>query len=372
VLQVNERLHPLTLPEILDRTAQLYYSRFLVFLGIGMIPAGTVFVFAAGIFAFIAWMGENARTGAATADTLVWVFLALVAIFVVPVGLAASALGTAAMSEASARLFLGETITIRSAYQTAWKRSWRYVGLYTLQALVIAGAPAAVFLVAMIGMTMSKLIGGTAGAGSPLFGGLAFLLFLVLAVFAVWMLLRLCLAFPVCVVEQATAWKALKRGIMLSRETKGRILVLYLLGIVLNQVLVVGITIPAVIVLALLPGLQGPAHAQTAGVIMLFVTWGAYFAVRALTKPIYGIALTLFYFDQRIRKEGFDIEWMMQRAGWVTTPIPEPAPRALPEEAQPAARSGEPAIEGRSVAGTVEPTPLHEVNLDANPEKRTA
>jgi hypothetical protein len=363
---MNEQLHPLTLPEILDRTAQFYRSRFLVFLGIGMIPAGTIFVFAAGIFAFIAWMGENARTGAATADTLVWVFLALVAVIVVPVGLATSALGAAAMSEASARLFLGERITIRSAYRTAWQRGWRYMGLYTLQALMIVGIPAAVFSVAMVGMTMGKLIDGTAGAGSALFGGLAFLLVLVLAVFAAWMLLRLCLAFPACVVEQEKAWNALKRGILLSRETKGRILVLYLLGIVLNQVLVVGLIIPAAIVLALVPGLQGPAHAQTAGMIMLFVTWGAYFAVRALTKPIYGIALTLFYFDQRMRKEGFDIEWMMRRAGWLTVPPLEPAPPAPDEKVEAAA------IEGMPVFAATEPKPLHEVALSVNPDERTA
>ncbi|HKD61450.1 MAG TPA: hypothetical protein VKB47_13395 [Terracidiphilus sp.] len=358
---MNEQLHPLTLPEILDRTAQLYRARFLIFLGIGMIPAGTVFVFAAGIFAFIAWMGANARTGGSTADVLVWVFLGLMLILVLPVGLAASALGAAAMSDASARMFLGETITIRNAYRTAWQRGWRYMWLYALQALVIAGAPAAVFLVGIIGMTMSRLISGPAGADSPLLGGLAFLLILALAVFAGWMLLRLCLAFPACVVEQTTAWKALKRGVLLSRGTKGRIFVLYLLGIVLNQVLVMGVTIPAIIVLALVPGLQGPAHAQTAGMVMLFVTWGAYFAVRALTKPIYGIAITLFYFDQRIRKEGFDIEWMMQQAGWLTVPTPA----AAPAEVQSAA------IEGTPVTATAEPKPLREVGLAAKPDEAT-
>jgi hypothetical protein len=31
--------------------------------------------------------------------------------------------------------------------------------------------------------------------------------------------------------------------------------------------------------------------------------------------PVYPIASTLFYYDQRIRKEGFDVEWMMQSAG---------------------------------------------------------
>ena len=30
--------------------------------------------------------------------------------------------------------------------------------------------------------------------------------------------------------------------------------------------------------------------------------------------PIYSIALTLFYYDQRIRKEGYDVEWLMEQA----------------------------------------------------------
>ena len=51
---MNEPLHPLTLTEILDRTAQMYRSRFLVFLGIATIPAAAMFVFAAGTFGFLA------------------------------------------------------------------------------------------------------------------------------------------------------------------------------------------------------------------------------------------------------------------------------------------------------------------------------
>jgi len=45
-------------------------------------------------------------------------------------------------------------------------------------------------------------------------------------------------------------------------------------------------------------------------------------ALSALTGPIYPIAITLFYYDQRIRHEAYDIEWMMQRAGLV---VPAPA-----------------------------------------------
>jgi len=45
--------------------------------------------------------------------------------------------------------------------------------------------------------------------------------------------------------------------------------------------------------------------------------------VQALTKPVYGIALVLFYYDQRMRLEGFDIEWMMLRAGLVVPTAPQ-------------------------------------------------
>lgn len=362
---MNERLHPLILSEILDRTAQLYRSRFLVFLGIGLIPAGTIFVFAAGGFALIAWIGANVRNGTGNADALIWIFLTLLLIVVVPAGLAASALGAAAMSDASARLFLGETITIRNAYKAAWKRGWRYIGLYFLQGLAVAGAPGVLLVLAVTGMTINRTISGAANEGSALLGGLTFLLVLVLGIFAVWMLLRLCLAFPACVVEQVGPWNALKRGVRLSDGTRLRILLLYVLGLVLNQVLAMGVTVPAAFVIALVPGLQGQAHAETAGTIVLFVIWGAFFVVKAVTKPIYGIALTLFYFDQRIRKEGFDIEWMMQQAGMVavSAPQPESAPTAqIPDQnLQPARASAGPAMEVTPAAVVPLSTELQEV-----------
>ena len=39
------------------------------------------------------------------------------------------------------------------------------------------------------------------------------------------------------------------------------------------------------------------------------------FAVQILIAPVYAMALVLFYYDQRIRTEGYDIERMMEAAG---------------------------------------------------------
>ena len=327
---MNEPLHPLGLAEILDRTAQLYRSHFLVFLGIGTIPAGTLFVFAAGSFAFFTWMGSTSRHGATVADALVWAFLILLVVLAIPATLGTSALGEAAMSEAAARLFLGDQITIRSAYKAAWKRGWRYVGLFILQGLVIVGAPAVVFLIAVFAMVAGKVRGIAPNDNSPLFAGLLLLVLLALGAFAIWMLLRFCLAFPVSVVEQSPAWSALKRGVQLSHGTRARIFLLYVLGVFLSQILAWCVTFPVLLAIAFMPGLQGQAHAQAVGMVALFVTYGAFFVVKALTKPIYGIALTVFYFDQRIRKEGFDIEWMMQQAGLMAPSAPMPSTKAAP------------------------------------------
>jgi len=317
---MTEPLHPLTLSEVLDRTAHIYRSRFLVFFGIGVLPAGTVFAFAAGIFAFMTWMGSRTKHGGTVPDVAVWVFLAALLVLALPLCLAANALGEAAMSDAAARFFLGESITIRGAYKTAWKRGWRYIGLYTLQILVIFIVPAAMFLIATFGMIAARVSGAAANDNSPVFGGLLFLLMVVLGAFAVWILLHLCLAFPASVVEQTTAWNSLKRATRLSHGRRARMLLLYVLGTILNQILAWCLMIPIIVAVSLIPSLQGQAHAQVVGTIALFATYGSYFAVKTFIRPLYGIAITLFYFDQRIRKEGFDIEWMMQQAGMVGPP----------------------------------------------------
>jgi hypothetical protein len=39
------------------------------------------------------------------------------------------------------------------------------------------------------------------------------------------------------------------------------------------------------------------------------------FVAGTLIGPVSAIAICLFYFDERVRREGFDIEWMMRKLG---------------------------------------------------------
>jgi hypothetical protein len=329
---MNEPLRPMSLGEILDRTAQLYRTRFLVFLGISLIPTGVVLALACGVGLVVAWWSwAGARSVSETAGNVLTVLFCLaVALVALPVFLAVTALATAAMNHAVSRVYLGETATIRDAYKSVWRLGWRYIGLYLLQALLATIAPMAVCVVLLLlGYAGEELAKPALGSGADFFFGLfIFLLFAALIGYVIWMLLRLALAFSACVVEQIGAWAAIKRGFTLSHGTKGRIVVLYLLGAVLGWIVSMGVMLPLTILLALLPGMSSPQHAQILGAVMVFILYGAVFAVQALVRPVYGIALVLFYYDQRIRLEGFDIEWMMQQAGMIpAAPIaPETAP----------------------------------------------
>ena len=66
---------------------------------------------------------------------------------------------------------------------------------------------------------------------------------------------------------------------------------------------------------------------------------------RSHIAPVSAIALVLCYYDQRVRKEGFDIEWMMQQAG-----LAQPLSATPPIEI-----AGMPPIEGVGISGPIGP-----------------
>jgi hypothetical protein len=150
--------------------------------------------------------------------------------------------------------------------------------------------------------------------------------------YAIWMLIEFSLAFPICVVEEMRAWASLKRSFFLCKGTRGCIFLLGLLVAVLGSLLSMGLALLLIILVSLIPGIGSPQHVQALGVATILIMYGSGFAVQALIRPVYGIALVLFYYDQRIRLEGYDIEWMMQQAGLAPPPgTTAQVPVAVPE-----------------------------------------
>ncbi len=324
---MSEPLRPLDLGEILDRTVQIYRSRFLVFLGIETIPAGTLLVIVGVIALFFAWVNKSASNSGSSNPAAVFlagIFLVLLTLLILSGLAVAYALSTAAMNHAAAAIHSGGAVSIRGAYKAAWPRGWRSIGLYLLQGFITWGIPIAACFVLLALLPFTMAFAGAGSGASVFFGFLFFLLFVAVAVYLVLAVIRLSLAFPACIVEQRGVWDSIKRGNSLSAGTRGRVFLLYLLVWVLDRILSMAIIFPTTIILTLLPGMKNPDQQQTLGTIFILVVYGSAFAVQAFTKPVTGIALMLFYYDQRIRKEGYDIEWLMHQAGLVVPVAPQP------------------------------------------------
>lgn len=194
--------------------------------------------------------------------------------------------GTAAVLKVVANSYLGEPITIGSAFRFALGKFWKLVGTLILAGLVIV---------------------------------LGFLLFVVPGIFF-WIFYTLIA--QVVVVENIGGGRALGRSKSLTKGHRWRILGLMILLLILGYIWSL---------IESLLGLALPPYSVTASLEVnypnLVATTLIDFIVRYILLGAFGsIAMTLMYFDIRNRKEGFDIEYlsskggMPERGGLPTTP----------------------------------------------------
>lgn len=250
-------LRPLSTSELLDRTFHLYRNNFLMFVGIVAIPQ--LFVLAVQLL--------NAMT---LADRTFGRFNGL-RILASIVSYIAIEMSHAATVMVVSNLHLDRFVSIGSAFSAA-RGSMLRVILITLA------------------------IGIAAGIG---------LIFLIVPGVYLWLMWSL--AIPVTVLEGGGLNASTRRSKNLTRGCRGQIFLIYLLLIVLAIVTGFIFQIPLGIVAAMMRirGAVGVLPAMTA------VSAIGNFISTSLVGPLATIALTLIYYDQRVRKEGFDLQLMM-------------------------------------------------------------
>lgn len=292
-------LRPLRLAEILDRIFQLYRARFALFLGIAGVSTILELLWNLIQMAEVRWLiGHHlARQWATTVSTIpAWAIL-----------FAAAALCLAATNRAVAAIYDGEPTSIVKAF-VALRRGWlRYVWVNTLAFFIAWGSIIAVVLVAVMATLIARRAStlGQANVITLVYGATGLLVLFALPL-CLWLTLRYSLAVPACIEEKLGALRSLKRSVFLSQDTKGRILVLLLIVMAAQGTIVSAFMTP---VFALMVRARGQA---SPGMTAYTVAVSALSS--ALIKPIYSIGLTLFYYDARVRKEGFDLERMLERS----------------------------------------------------------
>jgi len=252
-------LRPLSVGELLDLTFALYRRKFLLFVGIAAVTHGlmTVLQESAGV-AF-----QKAGDVASTLLVIVGTIVGLIVYFI------SNAVSQAATTAAVSEMYLGRNVTILESFALLRGRIQSLTGL--------------VFGVAVL-------------------TGLGFLLIIP----GIYMTIIWSLAVPAAVVENLRFDAATNRSKDLVDGAWGRVILIMVLVFTLSMLVVIGVSFPV-------SYLSGDWEGETT----LTPFWKI--ALKAsellgevLAAPFGLIAFTLTYYDQRVKKEGFDIQLMLE------------------------------------------------------------
>jgi hypothetical protein len=326
-----DTLRPMNLGEILDRTFHIYRSRFLLFALISAIPA--LVMMALQFANRVSWHLYLPDTKRIFLSFTMGDFVSILAFY--QVSLFVHILVWPCSARMASKSCLGEQSTLKDALLGDIAR-WR--GWLSMAAAVWATA-----------LLLPELLmfGLLAGVGELLWDVLKldsrFLdqSFPFVFSFAAWAFVLTAsapflFAVPAWTLEELSVRRALRRSWILSRRGRTRIIfarfMAPILGWLLNSLLVLA---PFLLFTLVFRGFGGRMffyrHALGINLVSAAVS-------SSLVGPIYPIALTLFYYDQRIRHEGYDIERMMDDAGLNATATPpasgEPVTPAIVEESR--------------------------------------
>jgi hypothetical protein len=300
-------LRPLSTGEILDRTFSLYRRRFWLYCGLSALAAA--FSTLLQLCRFVILGAPTRVAGAQSPRTLIIGGLATMVTAVLY--LLAYAITQAATISAVSSVYLGHETSMGKALEVIRHKWWRYI----LIALWQGWSAIWIFMLTIIpAVVLIGLRGGLAAIGVALLvasiGSLAY---------GVIAYIRNSLAVPASVFEGLKVRAAMRRSKTLAAGRKGSIFLLMILLYVLSLV-AGGLQIPVVV---LLMSSEAGKRFMGQGLSLAMV-----FVSNSLIGPIGAIAFCLFYIDQRVRMEGFDIEALMDPT--LGSGVPK-APAAPPE-----------------------------------------
>ena len=305
------QLRPLSTGEILDRTFTLYRARFWLYAGLASISA--ILTVVVGIAQRIIMDQQGVTAAARTSPAALGGRLGIVYAISTVGGLLsflAYSITHAAISSAVFASYLGHP----TSFATAWNAIKAHWLRFPLIALWQFWSATWVFFALFLPSLILLVVGAT---GLKVLGG--FLIFLAFGslFYGIFAYLRNTLAVPAAVMENLPVRAAMRRSKTLAAGSKGRIFLLLLL---LFALYFVAGAIQAPFGFMLLAA-RSATHVLAEAVTLLIT-----FLTGAVIGPVGAIGLTLFYIDERVRKEGFDIEFLMQE-----TPAPIPSPTSDPE-----------------------------------------
>lgn len=290
---VDLDLRPLSLGEILDRTFSLYRRNFVLFLGINALPQLLILALNIGQTLFVTNPAVVGRPPASQlqspAATGLMAFGFIGVIVGVMVYLVAYLFAQGGTVFAVSDLYLGRQTTIGQSFGRMRGELGSLFGILLLNGLLVFGAPLACLVTAIV-TTAPALI---------------FLCF-VLAVFpGLYFACRLMVCVPAGLLENLGPRTSLERSLNLTKDNAGRAFVIYLLYFILLYAAMFLLMFPFAFVVGL--AAKDPSMMR----VWLSLTQVGNFLAAIVVSPFLTIATAVFYYDLRVRKEAFDLQFMM-------------------------------------------------------------
>lgn len=312
-------LRPMTLGEILDRTFEIYRKRFLLFVGIAALPALLMLALHS---ADIAWVHTDRLLGQLDrGEAILWGWVVSYGYYHIS-GLLYLLFFPAFVQPAS-REVLGGSATIVASLRFALERWRSYLWLaFLVHAAALILPELLAFGVFFATGTLEDKLGLLNDPPNTL--AIVVLLLPIPAgvLLILWAKAALSFSIPSAALEQLSGVKALRRGWKLARQSRWRLVVPWLAVAACSWILSLASAYALNLALFFL---RNTLHVHWLNRYVTFQSdYILYAAVAALIGPIYPIAITLLYYDQRVRKEGYDLERMMEAAGLVPA-IPAPS-----------------------------------------------
>ncbi|HKW74393.1 MAG TPA: hypothetical protein VJN64_02615 [Terriglobales bacterium] len=303
--------------QVLDRTFSLYRNNFVVFAGIAVLPPAVLLVLQ--MLLLLAKSGPAKHTAASAGTPAVAGALVGGALFG-GVYLLGYALALGASIFAVSRLHLGKPTSISHSYGEIKPFVWKILGVVVLGFVIVGALMAAGILAVALPVASVVTLGVAAKIVATLVG---VVVLVVCFIYAVRLSLSFALATPACMLEKLGVIDSLKRSRVLAKGSIGRIFLVSLLAGVIGGALSVALNIPTFVAAA-----EAGAKHQAVSLTMQIWQLAGSFLASTLAGPIATIAIALIYYDERVRKEAFDLQLMMEAIG-----IPKPAPQAQTQAA---------------------------------------
>ena len=323
---LDQTLRPMSTSQVLDRTFFLYRKNFVLFAGIAVVtPVLNVFVSLLQVWWFgLPFVPDPQKMDPTVAQHAFQAYFARAAVgglMGITVYVIGYAISSGATAYAVSMLHLGKTTTIGESYSRVKAAFGRVLGL-VVSVFFIAVGPLILFYIVMVllavgiaGAAAAAGSGGGSGSAAAIIGMIIGFLFIFGGIFGgiFWSIYAYCkygLAVPACTIETLPIRYSLTRSKFLTKGSKGRLLLIYVLAGLITFGLTSVLEIPAIMSspLFLKPGM----HQTPLSFMWLII---ADFAAKLLASPIAAIAMSLVYYDERVRKEAFDLQVMMENVG---------------------------------------------------------